>query len=265
MSWLKTFWQQMLAPEPESRLANFTPMAQQVLTLAREEAQRLNHNFIGTEHLLLGLVKLGKGVAEKVLMSMGITPEEVGREVEKWVGKGPDEKVSGTIPYTPRVKLALALAAKEAKKLNHTYVGTEHILLGLIREGDGVAGRVLKDLNVDVEGTRQRILRELDPNYSLPPEDKAMSDKTKQSQREPIDITRRYDIYCREGDQEIIYRNTRFKGVKTLFKDREFDVFSDYMELELEDGQTIFINRGLIIKFCEHRGTQDPSSSSPVV
>src|SRR5262249_56318666 len=87
-------------------------------------------------------------------------------EVEKLVGTGPDQKMIGNIPYTPRVKKVLALAGKEAKALNHTYVGTEHILLGLLREGDGVAARVLKNLDVDIEQTRQEILKELDPNFA---------------------------------------------------------------------------------------------------
>jgi len=123
---------------------NFTPRAQQVLALARKEADRFNHNFVGTEHLLLGLIKLGQGVAVNVLQKMGLDLETVRMEVEKQVGTGPDQKVIGNIPYTPRVKKVLALASKEAKALNHTYVGTEHILLGLLREGDGVAARVLK-------------------------------------------------------------------------------------------------------------------------
>src|SRR3989440_1559279 len=144
---------------------NFTPRAQQVLALARKEADRFNHNFVGTEHLLLGLIKLGQGVAVNVLQKMGLDLETVRMEVEKQVGTGPDQKMIGNIPYTPRVKKVLALAAKEAKALNHTYVGTEHILLGLLREGDGVAARVLKNLDVDIEQTRQEILKELDPNF----------------------------------------------------------------------------------------------------
>jgi len=144
---------------------NFTPRAQQVLALARKEADRFNHNFVGTEHLLLGLIKLGQGVAVNVLQKMGLDLETVRMEVEKQVGTGPDQKVIGNIPYTPRVKKVLALASKEAKALNHTYVGTEHILLGLLREGDGVAARVLKNLDVDIEQTRQEILKELDPNF----------------------------------------------------------------------------------------------------
>ncbi len=154
---------------------NFTPRAQQVLALARKEADRFNHNFVGTEHLLLGLIKLGQGVAVNVLQKMGLDLETVRMEVEKQVGTGPDQKMIGNIPYTPRVKKVLALASKEAKALNHTYVGTEHILLGLLREGDGVAARVLKNLEVDIELTRQEILKELDPNFAAH-EEQATSD-----------------------------------------------------------------------------------------
>ena len=145
---------------------NFTPRAQQVLALARKEADRFNHNYVGTEHLLLGLIKLGQGVAVSVLERMGLDLESVRMEVEKQVGTGPDQKVSGNIPYTPRVKKVLALANKEAKALNHSYVGTEHILLGLLREGEGVAARVLQTLGVDIQRTRNEILAEIDPNFS---------------------------------------------------------------------------------------------------
>ena len=145
---------------------NFTPRAQQVLALARKEADRFNHNYVGTEHLLLGLIKLGQGVAVSVLERMGLDLESVRMEVEKQVGTGPDQKVSGNIPYTPRVKKVLALANKEAKALNHSYVGTEHILLGLLREGEGVAARVLQTLDVDIQRTRHEILAEIDPNFS---------------------------------------------------------------------------------------------------
>src|ERR1700746_868484 len=150
----------------EEAMNNFTPRAQQVLALARKEADRFNHNFVGTEHLLLGLIKLNQGVAVNVLQKLGLDLDTVRMEVEKQVGTGPDQKMIGNIPYTPRVKKVLALAAKEAKALNHTYVGTEHILLGLLREGDGVAARVLKNLDVDIEQTRQEILKELDPNFA---------------------------------------------------------------------------------------------------
>ena len=145
---------------------NFTPRAQQVLALARKEADRFNHNYIGTEHVLLGLIKLGQGVAVSVLQRMGLDLESVRMEVEKEVGTGPDTKSSTNIPYTPRVKKVLALANKEAKQLNHSYVGTEHILLGLLREGEGMAARVLTSLNVDLQTTRNEVLAEIDPNFA---------------------------------------------------------------------------------------------------
>jgi hypothetical protein len=150
--------------ESNDAMHNFTPRAQQTLALARKEADRLRHNFVGTEHVLLGLLHLGQGTAVTALTNMGLNLENVRAEIEKQVGTGPDQKMIGNIPYTPRVKKVLALAAKEAKALDHTYVGTEHILLGLLREGDGVAARVLKNLNVDIEKTRAQILEEPNPN-----------------------------------------------------------------------------------------------------
>jgi len=150
---------------------NFTPRAQQVLALARKEADRFNHSYVGTEHLLLGLIKLGQGVAVNVLERMGLDLETVRMEVEKEVGSGAPQKAPGNIPYTPRVKKVLALANKEAKALNHSYVGTEHLLLGLLREGEGVAARVLKRLDVDIQRTRNEILAEIDPNFSPDHED----------------------------------------------------------------------------------------------
>ncbi len=147
-------------------MSNFTPRAQQVLALARKEADRFHHNYVGTEHLLLGLINLGQGVAVNVLQKMGLDLDTVRQAVDEQVGLGPEAKPSGNVPYTPRVKKVLALAGKEAKHLNHSYVGTEHILLGLLREGEGVAARVLKSLDVDVDRCRNEILSELDPNFS---------------------------------------------------------------------------------------------------
>ena len=149
----------------DESMNNFTPRAQQVLALARKEADRFNHSFVGTEHLLLGLINLGQGVAVNVLQKMGLDLETVRLEVEKQVGTGPDQKLAGNIPNTPRVKKVHELSKKEAKALHHTYVGTEHILLGLLREGEGVAARVLKNLDIDIDQCRQEILHELDPNF----------------------------------------------------------------------------------------------------
>ncbi len=172
----------------EENLSSFTPRAQQVLALARKEADRFNHNFVGTEHLLLGLIKLGQGVAVNVLQKMGLDLETVRMEVEKQVGTGPDQKMIGNIPYTPRVKKVLSLASKEAKALNHTYVGTEHILLGLLREGDGVAAQVLKNLDVDIEQTRQEILKELDPNLASNEEAAGAPEESPKAQEKKTEV-----------------------------------------------------------------------------
>ena len=259
-------------PAPDYTMGDFTPRAQQVLALARKEADRFHHNFVGTEHLLLGLIRLGQGVAVNVLQRIGVDLETVRREVEKQVGTGPDQEMVGNIPYTPRVKKVLALAAKEAKALSHTYVGTEHILLGLLREGDGVAAIVLKNLEVDIERTRQEILKELDPNFADRIEDAEPLPKTPtptpvrpetqqptqspKPQPESVDISKRYDVYCIEQTQGVVvYRNALFKGTKYLFPKDQYGILSEFVELEQANGQTIFITRGSVIKFCEHGAT----------
>jgi ATP-dependent Clp protease ATP-binding subunit ClpA len=239
-------------------VGNFTPRAQQVLALARKEADRFNHNFVGTEHLLLGLIRLGQGTAVTVLQKLGLDLETVRMAVEKAVGTGPEQKMIGNIPYTPRVKKVLALAAKEAKNLNHTYVGTEHILLGLLREGDGVAARVLKDLDVNVEGTRLAILRELDPNLA----GTDAGTKTAEVRRtveqpkrrlDAIDTSKRYDVFCGEWSQQmVVYRNALFKGRSRLLSTREHDFGSEFLELEQSNGQTVYVSLHSVRKFCEH-------------
>ncbi len=146
--------------------ASFTPRAQQVLVFARQEAIGYNQSFVDTEHLLLGLIRLGQGVAVTVLQKLGLNLENTRKEVERQVGRGPDQQVPN-IPYSPRVKKVLVQAAKEAKALNHTYVGTEHILLGILAEGEGPAVQVLQHFNVDIKQTRLEILKELGPNSGL--------------------------------------------------------------------------------------------------
>ena len=136
------------------------------LALALKEAKRFNHAYVGTEHLLLGRNKLGQGVAVNVLERMGLDLEKVRMEVEKHVGPSSETKMVENILYTPRAKKVLALAGKEAEALNHSYVGTEHILLGLLREGEGIAARVLRSLEVDPARVRNEILKELDPNFT---------------------------------------------------------------------------------------------------
>ncbi|MEC1259937.1 ATP-dependent protease ATP-binding subunit ClpC [Bacillus swezeyi] len=142
----------------------FTERAQKVLALAQEEALRLGHNNIGTEHILLGLVREGEGIAAKALQALGLSPDKIQKEVESLIGRG--QEMSQSIHYTPRAKKVTELAMDEARKLGHSYVGTEHILLGLIREGEGVAARVLNNLGVSLNKARQQVLQLLGSNES---------------------------------------------------------------------------------------------------
>ena len=128
----------------------FTDRARRVVVLAQEEARMLNHDYIGTEHILLGLIREGDGVAAKALESLGISLEAVRQQVEEIIGRG-QQAPSGHIPFTPRAKKVLELSLREALQLGHNYIGTEHILLGLIREGEGVAAQVLVKLGADPE------------------------------------------------------------------------------------------------------------------
>ncbi|RZS79465.1 ATP-dependent Clp protease ATP-binding subunit ClpC [Motilibacter rhizosphaerae] len=136
----------------------FTDRARRVVVLAQEEARMLNHNYIGTEHILLGLIHEGEGVAAKALESLGISLEAVRSQVEEIIGQG-QQAPSGHIPFTPRAKKVLELSLREALQLGHNYIGTEHILLGLIREGEGVAAQVLVKLGADLNRVRQQVIQ----------------------------------------------------------------------------------------------------------
>ena len=136
----------------------FTERARKVIIYAKEEARHFNHDYIGTEHLLLGLVKEGEGVAAAVLQKLGVDLETIRIEVEKLVQPGPETQVMGDIPFTPRSKKALELAAEEARALGHNYIGTEHLLLGLVKEGEGMAYRVLLNLGIDLDRLRMEIM-----------------------------------------------------------------------------------------------------------
>ena len=152
--------------ESESALNNLTPRAQQAITLAKNEAKHYNADCIGTEHLLLGIIVLGSGVAVNALVNMGVDLETIRTAIEKLSPSSDNPPEPDTeIPFTPRVKKTLALALREAKALNYHYIGTEHLLLGLLKEGEGIAAQVLRSLNVDVESIRNEIMKALDPNY----------------------------------------------------------------------------------------------------
>ncbi|HEX2117820.1 MAG TPA: Clp protease N-terminal domain-containing protein, partial [Acidimicrobiales bacterium] len=138
----------------------FTDRARRVVVLAQEEARLLGHNWIGTEHILLGLISERDGVAAKVLQELGISLEVVRAKVELIIGEG-DKRPGSHIPFTPRAKKVLELSLREALQLGHNYIGTEHILMGLIREGEGVGAQVLVNLGADLSAVRQGVIQQL--------------------------------------------------------------------------------------------------------
>ena len=261
---------------------NFTPRAQQVLALARKEADRFHHNYVGTEHLLLGLINLGQGVAVNVLQKMGLDLQTVRAAVEKQVGTGPESKPSGNIPYTPRVKKVLALAGKEAKALNHSYVGTEHILLGLLREGEGVAARVLKSLEVDIERCRNEILAELDPNFSGEPEEAAagpggsdekkesktpalkafgrdLTEMAKKGELDPVigrkdEIRRMVQILCRRTKSNPVLIGEAGVGKTAIVEGLALEIASGVVPGILVEKRVITLDLALMVAGTKYRG-----------
>jgi ATPases with chaperone activity, ATP-binding subunit len=161
MNWFKKISKGFPTRLTSETLESFTPRARQVLALARKEAARLQQGIVNTEHLLLGLIHLGQGLAVSVLASAGLNLERARAEVEMQGGLGTDRKTTDTLPYALALKKVLERAAGEAKALNHEYVGVEHILLGILEEENGVAARVLKHFGVNAVETRETILKEL--------------------------------------------------------------------------------------------------------
>ena len=168
----------------------FTEKAIKVIMLAQEEARRLGHNFVGTEQILLGLIGEGTGIGPKVLKSMGVNLKDARVEVEKIIGRG-SGFVAVEIPFTPRAKRVLELSLEEARQLGHNYIGTEHLLLGLIREGEGVAARVLENLSVDLSKVRSQIIRSLGENTEVASGSSAARSKTPTLAEFGTDLTKK--------------------------------------------------------------------------
>ncbi len=198
------------------KFEKFTERARKVLTLAQEEAQRFNHNYIGTEHLLLGLVREGDGVAARVLSNMGVQLTKVRSAVEFIIGRG-DSGVTGEIGLTPRAKKVIELAVDEARRLNHHYIGTEHLLLGLVREGEGIAAGVLESLGVNLEKVRAQVMQVVSQNQGYQQQKQAaktpyldalgfdLTEAARQNQLDPI-VGRETEI---ERVMQILSRRTK--------------------------------------------------------
>jgi ATP-dependent Clp protease ATP-binding subunit ClpA len=168
----------------------FTERARQVVVLAQDEAIALKHNYIGTEHILLGLLRVEEGLAARVLASLHVTVDEVRAQVMRIIGQGDEPPAGGQIPFTPRAKKVLELALREAMALKHNYIGTEHILLGIARENQGVAARVLLDFDADAEKIRNEVKRMLGGRAVHPqenPELRAELEKVRAEKEAAID------------------------------------------------------------------------------
>lgn len=172
------------------RSDKFTERARKVLTLSTEEALRLRHNYIGTEHLLLGLVVEGEGVAARVLQNLGVALDDVRKRVEYLIGRG-DQAVKPPIGLTPRAKKVIELAVEEARYLGHHYIGTEHLLLGMIREGEGIGPKVLEMMKVNLEQVRWetlKVLLSIGPKWNPLEEPSSQADEQHQEEQETGDV-----------------------------------------------------------------------------
>ena len=199
----------------------FTERARQVVVLAQDEARAFKHNYIGTEHLLLGLLREEEGLGARVLESLDITVEEVRAQVARIVGQG-DEVTIGQIPFTPRAKKVLELALREALSLGHNYIGTEHILLGLARESDGVAMRILLDFDADAEKIRNEVVRFLSGTVTRPPRADLHPDLSEELER--VRAEKEAAVEAQDFERAAAYRE-RERNLLRLGRERDDEGF----------------------------------------
>ncbi|NEW09694.1 ATP-dependent Clp protease ATP-binding subunit [Paenibacillus sp. SYP-B3998] len=250
----------------------FTERAQKVLSLAQEEAVRLGHNNIGTEHILLGLIREGEGIAAKALVALGLGLEKIQDEVESLIGRGQEQPTN--IAYTPRAKKVIELSMDEARKLGHTYVGTEHILLGLIREGEGVAARVLNNLGVSLNKARQQVLQLLgssetvspshgsNPNVNTPTLDGLARDLTayaKEGHLDPVigrskEIERVIQVLSRRTKNNPVLIGEPGVGKTAIAEGLAQKIISNEIPETLKDKRVMTLDMGSVVAGTKYRG-----------
>ncbi len=256
----------------------FTDRARKVMSIARQEAQRLNHEYIGTEHILLGLIQEGSGVAASVLKNLDVDLEKIRREVEKIVKHGPSMVTMGQLPFTPRAKKVLELSVEEAQNLGHNYIGTEHLLLGLIHENDGVAAQVLQNLNLRLDDVREEVLELLGadmPTDSSPTPESQKKSKSKtpaldafgrdltelakENKLDPVigranEIERVIQILCRRTKNNPVLLGEPGVGKTAIVEGLAQDIFKGNVPEILRDRRIVVLDLAMMVAGTKYRG-----------